>query len=82
MSVFSFLELYELYRFTAEVLDQEAEVPAGTTDLMLQGQPVARQQAHQVLKALSLRTKHYYTVHNVSVPLLAEEKTERGGVTQ
>jgi hypothetical protein len=76
---FTFVELYHLYHFTATTLDQEAKVPTGTTDLMLQGQPVARQWAHQVLKALSLRTKRYYTLHTVQVALLPTEPKELVG---
>jgi hypothetical protein len=71
---FTFLELYQLHRFKAEELAHEAQVPAAIVDLMLQGLPVPRESARQVLKTLSLQTGHYYTFNTVAVTLTEGSK--------
>lgn len=72
-SLLTFSRLYILHRFNIQALGAQADVPLSEVDKMLLDQPISRETARKVLKALSLLTGQYYTFSNVKVLLIDEE---------
>jgi hypothetical protein len=68
----TFAEIKTLYPFKDTVLANIAEVNPVVIHWMLTGQPVARWQAEEVLKVLSMITEENYSLDTVDVVLHPE----------
>jgi hypothetical protein len=75
-------ELYLRHGFAAYLIDNQAGVPAGTTDKMIQNVPVLRAHAKLVLTAISVKAQQNYTLNNVTVKLADEGKDAQSGKSQ
>ncbi len=72
------LQLREQYGLNIADLAWKANVAPGTVYFMMVGRPISREQAEQILATISVLTGQRYTLDNVCVPLLPEEKGQAG----
>lgn len=68
------LQLREQYGLNIADLAKKAKVGPGMVYSMIMRQPIARQQAEQILATISAETGQTYTLENVDVVLFPEEQ--------
>ena len=68
------LQIREQYHLNIANLAQKAKVAADTVYFLMVGRPITRQQAEQILATMSTLVGQSYTLENVQVALLPEEK--------